>query len=140
MKSRVGIHARQGQHDRWPLLTTPTGNSVPNMKSILAALVLLLQLQPLLGTAACLRLSDQAGKPECQMPDHSAMPYSSVAQTQSPAPNCALASVCAPSPLAILSLPENLESVIALHSESPIVATAALFGISSAPPFHPPRA
>lgn len=78
--------------------------------------------------------------PECQMPEDGAMPSSTIAQCESPAPNCALGSVCAPSPLAVVSPPERLESVIALRSESPILAAAALFGISSAPPFHPPRA
>ena len=110
------------------------------MKATLAALLLLLQLQPLLGTAACLGLSDRASKAECEMSEHGAMPDSSVAQTESPAPNCALASVCAPSPLTIVSLPESLESVVAFYSQSPIMAAPALFGISSAPPFHPPRA
>jgi hypothetical protein len=119
------------------LLTTFAGNSVPHMKSILAAFVLLLQLYPLLGTAACL---GRASQRECPMPEHGAVPHGTVAQTEPATPNCALAFVCAPSPLAIVSLPENLESIIALHSESPIMATAALFGISSAPPFHPPRA
>jgi hypothetical protein len=74
------------------------------------------------------------------MPEHGAMPRSTVAQTESPAPNCALASVCAPSPLAIVGLPDNLESAVAFYSESPVMAAPALFGISSAPPFHPPRA
>jgi hypothetical protein len=110
------------------------------MKAILAALVLLLQLQPLLGTVACLGLSDRASQAECQMPEHGATPYSTVAQTEAPVPNCALASVCAPSPLAVVSLPENLESVIALHSEPPRMVATTPLGISSAPPFHPPRA
>ena len=74
------------------------------------------------------------------MPDHGAVPQSTLAQTESPVPNCALASVCAPSPLAIVSLPGSLDSVIALHSEPPIMAAATLFGTSSASPFHPPRA
>jgi hypothetical protein len=110
------------------------------MKSVLAALVLLLQLQPLFGTAACLGLSGRASRPDCQMPDHVAVPHSTVAQTQSPAPNCALASVCAPSPLATVSLLESLEYVIALNYNPSIMAAPTLFGISSAPPFHPPRA
>jgi hypothetical protein len=110
------------------------------MKSILAALVLLLQLQPLFGTVACLALSDRASQAECQMPEHGAKPPSTVAQTESPAPNCALASVCAPSPLTIVSLSENLESIVALYSKPPVMAATTLFGISSAPPFHPPRA
>ena len=110
------------------------------MKSIVAALLLLLQLQPLFGTLACMGLSDRARQAECQMPEHGPMPASTLAQTESPAPNCALASVCAPSPLTIVSLPENFESTVALYSEPPVMAATALFGISSAPPFHPPRA
>jgi hypothetical protein len=116
------------------------------MKSILAALVLLLQLQPILGTAVCLGLSDRA-EAECQIPEHgampehgAAMPQSTVAQPELPAPNCALASACAPSPLTIVSLPENLESIVALYSKPLVMAATTLFGVSSAPPFHPPRA
>ena len=74
------------------------------------------------------------------MPEDGAMASSTLAHCESPAPNCALGSVCAPSPLAVVSPPERLKSVIALRSESPILAAAPLFGISSAPPFHPPRA
>jgi hypothetical protein len=110
------------------------------MKAVLAALLLLFQLQPVFGTAICLGFSQPASAPECEMPEHGAMPRSTVAQTESPAPNCALASVCAPSPLAIVGLPDNLESAVAFYSESPVMAAPALFGISSAPPFHPPRA
>jgi hypothetical protein len=110
------------------------------MKAVLAALLLLFQLQPVFGTAICLGFSEPASAPECEMPEHGAMPHSTVAKTESPAPNCALASVCAPSPLAIVGLSQGLESVIALNSEPPIMGTVPLFGIASAPPFHPPRA
>jgi hypothetical protein len=109
------------------------------MKSLLAALLLLLQLQPLFGAVECLTISDRANQPECQMPEHGMVPHSTIAQTESPAPNCALASACAPSPLAIVSLRESPESAIALNSEPLITASATLLGISSAPPFHPPR-
>jgi hypothetical protein len=109
------------------------------MKPLFAALVLLLQLQPLLGTAVCLS-SERAARPECEMPDHVAVPHRTVTPSEPPAPNCALASICAPSPLAIVSLPERVESLIAVQSEPPITAAHNLFGISSAPPFHPPRA
>jgi hypothetical protein len=74
------------------------------------------------------------------MPEHGALPYGTVNQSGSPAPSCALASVCAPTPLAIVSLAENLESIIPLHAAATIMAAATLSGISSAPPFHPPRA
>jgi hypothetical protein len=110
------------------------------MKPLLAAVLLLFQLQPVAGTVACLGLSDRVSQPECEMPEHGAVPQSTVAQTEYPAPNCALATVCAPSPLTIVSLPENLESLVALHSEPPRMAAATLLGITSAPPFHPPRA
>lgn len=122
------------------MLTAASGNTIPDMKSVLAALVLLLQLQPLLGTAVCLSFSDGAAQSECEMPDNVAVPHSAVAHTESPAPNCALASVCVTSPLTIVSLPESFESVVAFYSQSPITAAPTLFGISSAPPFHPPRA
>lgn len=74
------------------------------------------------------------------MPEHGAMPHSTVIQTESPAPSCALASVCAPSTLAIVSLPASLESVIPLYPAAEITETAILSGIASASPFHPPRA
>jgi hypothetical protein len=115
-------------------------NSIPPMKVWFAALLLFFQLQPVLGTAACLGLSKQGPQQECQMPEHGAAPHSTVAQTgSSTTSNCALASVCAPTPLAIISLPENIGSVTALHSEAPRIVSATLSGISSAPPFHPPR-
>jgi hypothetical protein len=109
------------------------------MKSVLAALVLLLQLQPVLGTVACLGLPKQGAQQECQMPEHGAVPHSTVAAPNSSAPNCALASVCAPTPLAIMSLADGPQSTIAGSTESRSMAAPALLGIFSAPPFHPPR-
>jgi hypothetical protein len=110
------------------------------MKAVFAALLLFFQLQPVLGTVACLGLSKQGPQQECQMPEHGAVPHSTVAAPNSATPNCTLAPVCAPSPLAIVTLPQNLESLIAFYSEPPMLGTATLFGISSAPPFYPPRA
>jgi hypothetical protein len=110
------------------------------MKSIFAALLLLLQLQPLLGTAACLGFLDPTSSEECVMPEHGAPPASSVGETEWPAPNCALASVCAPRPLTVVSLPENPEPLSAPHSESLLETPSTLYGIPSIPPFHPPRA
>jgi hypothetical protein len=109
------------------------------MKPLYAALLLLFQLQPVFGTAICLGFSDQGPPQECQMPEHGAMPAGTVAQTGSPPSNCALASVCAPSPLAVVSLSETV-SVVAVHARQPHMAATILFGISSARPFHPPRA
>jgi hypothetical protein len=110
------------------------------MKAVFAAVILLFQFQPVLGTVACLGLSKQGPQQECQMPEHGALPHSTVAQPNSATPNCTLASVCAPTPLAIISLPDGLQSVIALSADSRGIAAPTLFGISSAPPFDPPRA
>jgi hypothetical protein len=110
------------------------------MKSALAALILLLQLQPFLGTVFCLGVSKQGPQQECQMPEHGAVPHSTVAQPNSSVPNCALASVCAPTPLAIVSLGDGLQSITVLSTELRSMAAPTLFGISSAPPFDPPRA
>jgi hypothetical protein len=110
------------------------------MKAVFAALLLFFQLQPVLGTVACLGLSDQRPQQECQMAEHGAVPHSTVAQPNSATPNCALASVCAPTPLAIISLPDGLQSVAALSADSRSIAGHTLFSIASVPPFDPPRA
>lgn len=57
-----------------------------------------------------------------------------------PTQECALASACAASALAVPGLAEGRESIIPLHSTAAIPAVATLNGVASAPPFHPPRA
>jgi hypothetical protein len=109
------------------------------MKAVLAALLLLSQLQPLLGTAICMGFSS-AAQHECQMPEHGAVPYGTVSEPGSPPQSCEQASVCAPSPLAVPSLGTSLESVVPVRIGAVIIALAILFGTSSTPPFHPPRA
>jgi hypothetical protein len=122
------------------LLRETTVDSLPIMKSLFAALLLLSQLQPLVGSAVCLSYSVNTAKQECEMPDHMAMPSHGVAEHQSPLPNCALSAVCAPSQLAIAGLPESSQSVMHLRAEPSMISTTTLFSIASAPPFHPPRA
>lgn len=109
------------------------------MKSVFAALLLLVQLQPLVGTAACLGLSAQATQQDCPMPEHGVTPHSTVAQTGSPAQSCELASICASSPLAIPSLTGTLESLVPLQTGAAIPRALTPFGIFSALPFHPPK-
>ena len=109
------------------------------MKAVLAALLLLVQLQPLTGIALCLGFSDRASQKECEMPDHGAVPHSTLAQTESSSPGCALASVCSPSPTAVPSLTEHVVTTTALPPEVPITGTATLASTFSAPPFHPPK-
>jgi len=110
------------------------------MKAVLAAFLLLVQLQPLAGTALCLGFSDRASQTECEMPEHGAVPDSALAQSESALPTCALASVCSPSPLAVPSLTEDAVTTTALLPEVAITRTTALVSIFSAPPFHPPKA
>lgn len=110
------------------------------MKALFAALLLFLQLQPVIGTAACLGLSNRTSQQDCEMPEHGAVPYSTLGQTDSPAQSCELAMLCAPSPLAVPSLGGGLESVVPLPAEAGITTSIIPLGTSSTPPFHPPRA
>jgi hypothetical protein len=110
------------------------------MKAVLAALLLLVQLQPLAGTALCLAFADRASQKECEMPEHGAVPHSTLAQADSSSSSCALASVCTPSPLAVPSLIEEVVTTTALPPEVAITHPAILANVFSAPPFHPPKA
>lgn len=114
-------------------------NTIQPMKSVFAALLLVFQLQPLLGTAACLGFSAQAAQQGCEMPEHGVTPHSTVAQTGSPAQSCELASMCASSPLAIPGLNGTGESLVPLHEGAAIPRALTQIGVSSAPPFHPPK-
>jgi hypothetical protein len=109
------------------------------MKAWLTTLLLLVQLQPLLGTAVCLGLAARPGEQDCQMPDHRPLPGTSTAQSTSPAADCSQSLACAPSPLAVVSLPETPATMLALNSQLPITASTTLSSISSTPPFHPPK-
>jgi hypothetical protein len=111
------------------------------MKSAFAALLLLLQLQPVLGAATCLGLFEQQAKASCEMPEHGTMPSQNVSEsvplsTQS----CALASVCTPAPLAIPCLPSQDESTVQLHAALTLAGLDVPVDVFSSPPFHPPRA
>ena len=110
------------------------------MKSLVATLLLLFQLQPLAGSAVCLLSSDLLSKQECPMPEQRAAAHGSVSESGSPAQGCALASICAASALAVPGLSEGQESVIPLDSAAITPAAVPLAEVASAPPFHPPRA
>ena len=113
-------------------------DSVPLMKAVFAVLLLLFQLQPVLGTVVCLGPSDRA-KQECKMPDHGQMPKTSITIASIAAQNCQSAAICAPAPLAIPAWFTQLETATPLLEGGTSLA-ATLLGISPAPPFHPPRA
>jgi hypothetical protein len=124
------------------LITQSMGDSVPLMKAVLAALLLLFQLQPVLGSVACLSATERAGEQECKMPEHgqTQRPATTIASSGAATQNCELAAVCTPAPPAIPGLFVALEtSVPPFEAAGPLAATR-LLGLPPAPPFHPPRA
>jgi hypothetical protein len=110
------------------------------MKAVLTALLLMFQLQPVLGTVACLGLSEKAAQEkECRMPEHGQTPTMTPAVSHGAAQSCELARICKPAPLAVPGLSAGLETAVPLlESAGPLAATLPL-GISPAPPFRPPR-
>jgi hypothetical protein len=110
------------------------------MKAMLAVLLLLVQLQPVVGTAACLGLSERAAQQECRMPEHGRAPAAVLGVAGMAGQSCELATLCTPAPLAVPGLATNLETAVPqLEAAGPLAATLPL-GISPPPPFHPPRA
>jgi len=110
------------------------------MKTLVATLLLLFQLQPLAGSAVCLLSSDRPSEQECEMPEQRTATHSSVLESGSPTQGCALASACAARTLAAPSFADGQESITPLRSLSSLPVAATLDGVASAPPFHPPRA
>src|SRR4051812_40098921 len=110
------------------------------MKAWLTALLLLFQLQPTLGAAACLGLVRRPAQEDCKMPEHGSAPSHSLsAAVPASAPNCAMATVCAPAHLAIPSFAGQLVRLIPLGAESSLPAINRPTDIASAPPLPPPR-
>jgi hypothetical protein len=110
------------------------------MRSLFAALLLLFQLQPMLGTAACLGLARKQAHEDCKMPEHGSAPLHSLsAAAPVSSPGCPMATVCAPAPLAVPALAGQLVRFVPLHSVPPITGTNSPTDIASAPPLPPPR-
>jgi hypothetical protein len=110
------------------------------MKSLFAALLLVFQLQPVLGAAACLGLVQQPAQQECKMPEHGSMPSNTVSggEPMSPA-SCALATACTPAPLAIPALTDQVVRAVPSQAMSLISASNAPTDFNSVPPLPPPR-
>jgi hypothetical protein len=106
----------------------------------LAALLLLFQLQPVLGAVACLGLPARATQQECQMPEHGLAQMTSMTLPDAAAAHsCPLATICTPAPVAIPGLAERLETVVPLYDGAATLAATLPRSTSPAPPFHPPR-
>jgi hypothetical protein len=110
------------------------------MRSLFAAVLLVFQLQPVLGAAACLGLVRQPAQQECKMPEHGRAPTYSLTQTAplSSQP-CPMASACAPASLAVPVVAGQLMRVASPHPVPTITPSRSPADIFSAPPFHPPR-
>ena len=114
-------------------------DSVRLMKAAFAALLLLFQLQPVLGTVACLELPT-AAKQECKMAEHGQAQTMSVAVSGAAAQSCQLATICTPAPPAIPGMSNKFETAVPLFGSAATLAATLPLGIRPAPPFHPPRA
>jgi hypothetical protein len=110
------------------------------VRSFVAGFLLLFQLQPLMGTAACLGLVQRPVE-ECTMPDHGTVPAENAsAPAPMPSSGCPLAAVCAPAAPAIPVTVEQLVTTIPPQVVAAISASRAPADISFAPPLPPPRA
>jgi hypothetical protein len=74
------------------------------------------------------------------MPEHGRPQTMSVAVSGAAAQGCQLATICTPAPLAIPGLSNKLETAVPRYGSAAALAATLPLGISSAPPFHPPRA
>ncbi len=110
------------------------------MKAAFAALLLLFQVQPVLGTVACLGLPARATGQECRMPEHGQPPTTSITVSGSAARGCQLATLCTPAPLSIPGLSNTFETAVPPSNGAATLAATLHHGTSPAPPFHPPRA
>ncbi|HET9152364.1 MAG TPA: hypothetical protein VFN83_11675 [Gemmatimonadales bacterium] len=110
------------------------------MKSVLAALLLFVQFQPVLGTVVCVVGSERAARQECQMPEtrHPAAPYA--VSDGMASQGCPLAGACLPAPLAVPGISNRLETAAAPCAAPARLGATSPRDISLAPPFHPPRA
>jgi hypothetical protein len=106
---------------------------------LLAALVLLLHLQPVIGAAFCFHDAELA-KTECSMP-HEERPGGAALTSPSPKgpAGCASMGYCAPAAPAVPKLVERFQFSSFVHSAPALNYPLLASGEPSAPPFHPPR-
>ncbi|CAN5806535.1 hypothetical protein BH24GEM1_BH24GEM1_20530 [soil metagenome] len=106
----------------------------------LGLVVLLLQLQPLVGSAMCFHDAEMA-KAECTMPHDRRSIESAVAPVGADLPaGCASAGHCAPSAPAVIKLAHAFQATPVVHRAPALVLASLAPGDPLPPPFHPPRA
>lgn len=121
------------------LVLLGTGEYCPAMR-LLAALVLLLQLQPLVGSAFCFHDAEMA-KAECTMP-HEERPASGTltAPTTGDPGGCPSMGYCAPVTPAVPKFAEHFQISSFVHGAPALNYSSWEPGEPLGPPFHPPKA
>jgi hypothetical protein len=111
------------------------------MRPLFAALLLLLQLQPVLGAGVCLGLVQQPTQASCETPEHGTVPSHHYSESVPASPqSCVIASFCAPAPLAIPGFARLLEATLVPTAALAISGHGQPPDAYTAPPFHPPKA
>jgi hypothetical protein len=106
---------------------------------LLAAFVLLLQLQPLAGSAMCFHDAEIA-KAECAMPHDERPAEPTLAPVGAELPTgCASAGYCAPSAPAVIKFAHSFQITTVIHGAPALVDATMAPGDPPAPPFHPPK-
>lgn len=106
----------------------------------MAALVLLLQLQPLVGSVMCFHDAEIA-RADCTMPHDERPADRTLAPVGTPAPNgCASSGYCAPTVPAVIKSAHYLQVTPVIHGAPALTAASMAPGEPPAAPFHPPRA
>lgn len=110
------------------------------MRSFFAAIVLVFQLQPVLGAVACLGLS-QPKAAECEMPEDGNAPSQNVPESATqPHQACPFAAVCSFVSPAIPGLSNQVETSVQSHTGVAPSGFNTPVEVFTSPPFHPPRA
>lgn len=124
----------------WSKLVLPGPGDYRRAMRILAALALLLQLQPLIGSVICFHDAEMANV-ECTMP-HQVRPASGTlaAPTSGNPGGCPSMGYCAPAAPAVPKLGERFQITPLVHSASALHYSSLTPGEPLGPPFHPPKA
>jgi hypothetical protein len=110
------------------------------MKSLLAALLLFIQFQPVLGTVVCVVGSERAARQECQMQDTQRPAAPHAVSNGMASQGCPLAGACLPALLAVPGISNRLEGAAPPYAAPVRLGAASPRDLSLTPPFHPPRA
>jgi hypothetical protein len=102
------------------------------------ALLLVLQLDPVIGAALCFE-REWAASAECAMPERPTHPASVVAPAGAQVPGCAVAQLCA-QPAPVIAHLEQVFQLVSVVHRAPARwdSLDAPAGVLT-PPFHPPR-